>query len=167
MHNHFLDKNRRHINLRTAKIQGILPEYFAASYPKFIALLESYYEFMDSDGTSTGMLTHLFSARDVNETDITLLSFIEDELLLGEAYFQGFSKPDATEEERETQLRAAANFSSIMFRSKGTRFAIEWFFRSFYGLDAEVIYPKENIFKIGDTESQIGPNSLRYRKKSR
>jgi hypothetical protein len=162
MHNHFLDKNRRHINLRTAKIQGILPEYFAASYPKFISLLESYYDFMDSDGSSAEMLNHLFASRDINETDITLLSFIEDELLLGEAYFQGFSKPNATEEERETQLRAAANFSSIMFRSKGTRFAIEWFFRSFYGLDAEVIYPKENIFKIGDTESQIGPNSLRY-----
>ena len=161
MHNHFLDKNRRHINLRTAKIQGVLPEYFAASYPKFIALLESYYDFLNVND-STELLTHLFSTRDVNETDITLLSFIEDELLLGEAYFQGFSKPNATPEERETQLRAAANFSSIMFRSKGTRFAIEWFFRSFYGLDSEVIYPKENIFKIGNTESQIGPNSLRY-----
>lgn len=108
------------------------------------------------------MLSHLFSARDVNETDITLLSFIEDELLLGDAYFQGFSKPNATEIERETQLRAAANFSSIMFRSKGTRFAIEWFFRSFYGIDAEVIYPKENIFTIGEIDSKIGPDSLRY-----
>ena len=161
MHNNFLDKNRRHINLRTAKIQGVLPEYFAASYPKFISLLEHYYEFL-SENDSTEMLTHLFATRDVNETDITLLSFIEDELLLGDAYFQGFAKPDSTEIEREAQLRAAANFSSIMFRSKGTRFAIEWFFRSFYGIDAEVIYPKENIFTIGETDSQIGSNSLRY-----
>ncbi|MDA7837549.1 hypothetical protein N9A42_00765 [bacterium] len=161
MHNHFLDKNRRHINLRTAKIQGVLPEYFAASYPKFISLLEHYYDFLN-ENDSTEILTHLFASRDVNETDITLLSFIEDELLLGDAYFQGFSKPDATPEERETQLRAAANFSSIMFRSKGTRFAIEWFFRSFYGIDAEVIYPKENIFTIGEIDSKIGADSLRY-----
>lgn len=161
MHNHFLDKRRRHINLRTAKIKGVLPEYFAAAYPKFIQLLEYYYEFMN-ENDSTELLTHLFSSRDINETDIELLTFIEDELLLGKEYFRGFSRPNATPEERETQLRAAANFSSIMFRSKGTRFAIEWFFRSFYGINAEVVYPKENIFKIGDVDSRIGAESLRY-----
>ena len=161
MHNHFLDKRRRHINLRTAKIEGVLPEYFASAYPKFIQLLEYYYEFMN-ENDSTELLTHLFASRDINETDIELLTFIEDELLLGQEYFRGFSSPDATPEERETQLRAAANFSSIMFRSKGTRFAIEWFFRSFYGINAEVVYPKENIFKIGDVDSRIGADSLRY-----
>jgi len=162
VHNHFLDKKRRHINLRTAKVGGVLPEHFAASYPKFISLLEHYYEFMDSDGSSTEMLNHLFAARDINETEIDLLSFIEDELLLGGSYFQGFANQDATPQEREAQLRAAANFSNIMFRSKGTRFAIEWFFRSFYGIDAEVVYPKENIFKVGDVNSRIGADSLRY-----
>lgn len=154
MHNHFLDKKRRHINLRDAKVGGVLPEHFDESYPKFISLLEKYYDFMDSDH-STELLSHLFAARDVNETDITLLAYIEDELLLGEAYFEGFG-------ESESQKRAAANFSNILFRSKGTKFAIEWFFRSFYGLDAEVVYPKENIFNVGDTGSRIGPESLRY-----
>ena len=162
MHNHFLDKRRRHINLRTAKVGGVLPEHFAAAYPKFISLLEHYYEFMDSDGSSTEMLNHLFAARDINETELDLLSFIEDELLLGGSYFQGFANQNATPQEREAQLRAAANFSNIMFRSKGTRFAIEWFFRSFYGIDAEVVYPKENIFKVGDVNSRIGADSLRY-----
>lgn len=161
MHNHFLDRNRRHLNLRTAKVEGVLPEHFAASYPKFIELLDFYYQYIN-ENDSTELITHLFAARDINETDIQLLSFIEDELLLGDAYFQGFSKPDATEAEREAQLRAAANFSGIMFRSKGTRFAIEWFFRSFYGIDSEVVYPKENVFKIGDVDSKIGAESLRY-----
>ena len=84
-----------------------------------------------------------------------MLSYIEDELLLGEEYFQGFGKNDS-------ELRAAANFSNILFRSKGTKFAIEWFFRSFYGEDVEVLYTKENIFKIGDVDSQIGPFGLKY-----
>jgi len=154
MHNNFIDKKRRYINLRDAKVEGVLPEHFDTSYPKFISLLEKYYDFVDSDH-STELLSHLFAARDVNETDITLLSYIEDELLLGEAYFEGFG-------ETESQKRAAANFSNILFRSKGTKFAIEWFFRSFYGLDAEVVYPKENIFNVGDTDSRIGPESLRY-----
>ena len=154
MHNRFVDKKRRNINLRDMQVKNILPEHYASYYPKFISLLERYYEFQDEE-SSTELLNHLFATRDVNETDITLLSYIEDELLLGEEYFQGFGKNDS-------ELRAAANFSNILFRSKGTKFAIEWFFRSFYGEDVEVLYTKENIFKIGDVDSQIGPFGLKY-----
>lgn len=154
MHNNFVDKNRRLINLKDDQVRNVLPEYFAGTYPKFITLLESYYEWQD-ENNATELLNHLFASRDINETDITLLTFIEDELLLGESYFKGFGTTDA-------ELRAAANFSNILFRSKGTKFAIEWFFRSFYGTDVEVIYPKESVFRIGLDASRIGPDSLHY-----
>lgn len=147
-------KNRRYINLRPNQVEGILPEYFSTNYPQFISLLEKYYEFQDQSD-STELLKHLFATRDINETDILLLKYIEDELLLGEAYFEGFGETDA-------ELRAAANFSNVLFRSKGTKFAIEWFFRSFYGVDAEVVYPKENIFKVGNSGSTIGVSSQHY-----
>lgn len=147
-------KNRRYINLRPNQVEGILPEYFSTNYPQFISLLEKYYEFQDQSD-STELLKHLFATRDINETDILLLKYIEDELLLGEAYFEGFGETDA-------ELRAAANFSNVLFRSKGTKFAIEWFFRSFYGVDAEVVYPKENIFKVGNNGSTIGVSSQHY-----
>ena len=148
MHNGLEDKGRRLINLRDMRVGDILPEHFAASYPKFIELLESYYEF-ENEYDSTELLNHLFQARDITETDITLLNFIEDELLLGESYAEGFNN-----------IRAQAQFSSILFRSKGSKYSIEWFFRSFFGVDAEVLYPKENIFNVG--ESQIGPDTERY-----
>jgi hypothetical protein len=148
MHNGLEDKGRRLINLRDMRVGDILPEHFAASYPKFIELLESYYEF-ENEYDSTELLNHLFQARDITETDITLLNFIEDELLLGESYAEGFNN-----------IRAQAQFSSVLFRSKGSKYSIEWFFRSFFGVDAEVLYPKENIFNVG--ESQIGPDTERY-----
>lgn len=154
MHRSFLDKRRRYLNLRSNKVESILPEHFQEYYPKFITLLKKYYEWQD-ENDSTELLNHLFATRDINEADITLLSYIEDELLLGGAYFQGFG-------ETEAEKRAAANFSNILFRSKGSKFAIEWFFRSFYGLDAEVFYTKENIFVVGDEQSRIGPDSLRF-----
>lgn len=153
-HERFVNKRRRSLNLREPAIGNILPEHFAALYPKFITLLKKYYEFQDQN-ESTELLNHLFATRDINETDITLLTYIEDELLLGESYFQKFGSND-------TELRAAANFSNTLFRSKGSKFAIEWFFRSFYGEDVEVLYPKENVFKIGETDSQIGADSLKY-----
>jgi len=154
MHKGFLDKRRRFLNLREMQIENVLPEHFTQSYPKFINLLSRYYEWQDQNNPNE-LLNHLFATRDINETDITLLSFIEDEFLLGEAYFEGFG-------DTEAEKRAAANFSNQMFRSKGTKFAIEWFFRSFYGLDAEVRYTKENVFTLNTQSSQIGPDSLRY-----
>ena len=153
-HSTFKDKRRRALNLREAQVDTVLPEHFGALYPKFITLLEKYYDWQN-DQNATELLDHLFAARDINETDITLLSYIEDELLLGDAYFEGFG-------ETEAEKRAAANFSNTLFRSKGSKFAIEWFFRSFYGVDATVEYPKENIFNLNDAQSQIGPNSLRF-----
>ena len=154
MHRGFLDKGRRKINLREMQVESILPEHFGELYPKFVSLLTRYYEWQDQNNPNE-LLHHLFAARDINETDVSLLSFIEDEFLLGEAYFEGFGDQDF-------EKRAAANFSNHLFRSKGTKFAIEWFFRSFYGLDAEVVYPKENVFTLNERSSQIGPDSLRY-----
>lgn len=153
-HVNFIDRDRRLLNLRQPQVENVLPEHFRALYPKFISLLEKYYEFED-ENNSTELLNHLFASRDINETDITLLTYIEDELLLGETYFKGFGNND-------TELRAAANFSNILFRSKGSKFAIEWFFRSFFGQDVEVIYTKENIFNVGEAPSQLGSNSLKY-----
>ena len=154
MHNNFLDKKRRNLRLQTSQVELVLPEHFGAAYPKFVSLLKFYYEFQGQE-KATELLAHLFAARDITETDIQLLSFIEDELLLGDAYFESFATGDA-------QKRAAANFSNTLFRSKGTTFAIQWFFRSFFNIDVEVVETKNNIFKVGDSLSRIGPNSLRF-----
>ena len=43
-HDNFIDKKRRRINLRDVHIENVLPEHFGSSYPKFINLLERYYE---------------------------------------------------------------------------------------------------------------------------
>ena len=112
MHNNFLDKRRRNLRLQPDQVELVLPEHFQASYPKFIAILNAYYEFQQ-DEKATELLHHLFAARDITETDIELLSYIENELLLGDSYFESFATGDAAK-------RAAANFSNTLFRSKGT-----------------------------------------------
>ena len=155
-HDNFIDKRRRQLNLNNVHIEDVLPEHFGSSYPKFVKLLERYYEWQDQYD-STELLSHLFASRDITETDLTLLGFIEDELLLGGSYFEG-----------SNDKRAAANFSSVLFRAKGSKYSIEWFFRSFFNLDPEIFYTKENVFLLADEKnpnsfiSRIGPNSLRY-----
>jgi hypothetical protein len=39
-------------------------------------------------------------------------------------------------------------------------YSAEGFFRAFYGEQPEIVYPKNNLFIVG--ESKVGPESLKY-----
>ena len=140
-----LDKTLRDINRRAISVQdkkqvrGILPEYFQTEYPKFASFLEAYYDYADSDVSPTKLIDELFLNRDITQVDIDLLSFIEDELLLGQQFFEGFRNK-----------REAADYSSTLYKSKGTKYSIEQFFRVFFNSFVDVRYTKENIFIVGN-----------------
>lgn len=132
------DLNRRDVAFPDYKHDQILPEHFREDYPKLLTLLEEYYHFEDSDQAPSRLVNDLFYSRDITQTDTELLSYIEDELLLGQQYFQGFDNK-----------REAAKFSNQLYRSKGTKYGIQQFFRMFFGIDPDVVYTKNNIFKVG------------------
>lgn len=134
------DLNRRELDFSDRKVEGVLPDYFKTEYPKLITLLDEYYHFNDSD-TAASLVTTLFESRDITQTDLELLNYIEDELLLGTAYFGGFQNK-----------RAAAKYSNTLYRSKGTKYSIEQFFRTFFGIDADIQYTKNKIFNVGGTD---------------
>jgi len=145
------DINRRELDVPDYKVKEVLPEFFQQTYPKLITLLDDYYDFEDSDQSPSRLLNDLYKSRDITQTDLKLLTFIEDELLLGQAYFEGFQ-----------DKRAAAKYSNTLYRSKGTKYSIQQFFRTFFGIDPEVIYTKEQIFNVGDSASAIGSESQRF-----
>ena len=132
------DIGRTDINLHRSEISKVLPEYFGEDYPKFIELFEAYYEYMNSGDEPNALIHQLYSSRDATQIPDKLLEFLEDELLLGQAYFGGF-----------LNKREAVKFSNLLFRSKGTKYSIEQFFRAFFGIDVGVQYPKDKIFTVG------------------
>lgn len=145
-----IDLGRRNLEALDAhKIKEVLPSYFVEDFPNLIKLLEYYYDSMDSDGSPAYLLHELFYTRDITQTDESLLSLIEDELLLGRSYFQGFQNK-----------RAAAKFSNTLYRSKGTLYSIQQFFRTFYGVSPEVKYTKEDRFILND--SKIGYENQKF-----
>lgn len=143
------DLGRRELNLRHYKVEEVLPEHIVTNYPKLVSLLETYFQFEDQGSSPTDLLNELFTLRDVTQTDIDLLSFLEDELLLGQSYFEGFQ-----------DKREAAKYSNTLYRSKGTKYSIQQFFRTFFGIDPDVVYTKTQMFKLN--ESEIGPSSQRF-----
>lgn len=145
-----VDNNRRELSfLDNHAVREVLPEFFTQTYPKFVEFLEAYYEFEHGKLSPSHLIHELFETRDIDAVDPSLLSFIEDELLLGEQYFEGFK-----------DKRAAAKLSSVLYRSKGTLFSMQQFFRMFYGVNPDIQYPKKYIFTVG--ESVIGTESQRF-----
>lgn len=143
------DINRRDISLSRDYVERVLPEYFGEEYPKFIALLKAYYDYLDQEGNFGDQLKSLATTRDIGQTKASNLTFIEDELLLGQNYLEGI-----------LDTRTGAELSNNYYRTKGTKFAIQRFFRSFFNTDPQIIYGKQFVFTVG--ESQIGPNSQKY-----
>lgn len=145
----YKETNRRELSLYDRRIEEVLPDHFVQDYPQFITFLKKYYEWIESEESPAELVDHLFETKDIVETDLSLLSFLEDELLLGESYFQGFA-----------DKRGAAQIASNLYRSKGSKLAIQQFFRSFFGEDPDVEYTKDKIFVLNNSE--IGPLSNRF-----
>ena len=145
------DDGRREISQITGReVDKVVLNTLKQIMPKLVSFLEQYYHFEDSDGSSR-LVNDLFYTRDINQVDESLLSYIEDELLLGQSYFEGF-----------TDKRTAAKFSNNLYRAKGTKFSIEQFFRMFFEVDIDLEYTKEQVFKIGEAESEIGAESQKF-----
>ena len=144
------DLNRRPLSFNRSQVAEALPEYFTTEYPQLIQLLESYYQYLDSDENAFGYrLKDLSTTRDIGQTAASNLTYIEDELLLGKNYIEGV-----------LDKRTGTELSNNFYRSKGTKFSIQRFFRAFFGVDPDIRYGKDLLFTIGETP--IGPESNKF-----
>ena len=139
------DIGRRELDFTGNLVAEALPEWFREDNPKLITLLEKYYEDLDATGNFGNQLKTIPTLRDISQTANTNLTYIEDELLLGQNYIEG-----------ALDRRTAAGLSNNFYRSKGTKFGIERFFKMFFDETPEIIYGKDLVFKVGN---KIGPET--------
>ena len=143
------------VSLSENAVREILPEYFTKEYPVLIAFLEAYYEFAQEEGEFGNIIDDLNNVRDLSSTELQYLDLILQEIGLGISQ-DFFNNP-----------REVAKSFAQFFRVKGTKFSYEGFFRAFYNSPAELSYPKENIFTIGDSNSIVGSESPKILQDSR
>lgn len=146
---------RAKVRFHSSEISGVLPEFYQSDYPRLIEFLENYYEYTKEDpsGSFEAKIQDLFSIRDISTTTLDAL----DLLLRGIGNGIDTSAfPDEATARLSTKL--LANF----YRAKGTQMSVEQFFKAFFHQDVEVVYPKQYIFKIGEADSQIGPESVKF-----
>jgi hypothetical protein len=146
-----LDLDRKDLNFTSSKVKSVLPEHYTTDYPILVKFLEYYYDFMNSNASHgfDNTIQNLYGIRDLRQTDLNNLNQIFKEIGQGLVSSDFFTDP-----------RQTAGLLANSYRIKGSLYSAEGFFRAFYGEQPEVVYPKNNLFLVG--ESKIGAESLRY-----
>ena len=145
---------RRFKSFQNRKVRESLPEFYTSEFPTLVTFLEKYYDFLDSaDGTHAfgDDARRFFATKDIREMPSGLLNNLVNELAGGLNTGENF-----------TDTRYALTRLAELARLNGSRFSLEEFFRLFFQQRAEVEYGKESIFKVGDSASQIGVESIKF-----
>lgn len=132
------DTNRLYTELQKHPVFEALPAYFEQEYPKLVKFLETYYEEASAE-TAAKTLEELQTKRDFVAAGDDLLRFFSNELLLGRDYFDTFI-------DKQTAIQS----SNLLYRSKGTHYSIQQFFRVFFGFDVDVRYGRDEVLLVGD-----------------
>lgn len=133
---------RDFLDLQKYPVYETLPAYFEVEYPKFTSFLEKYYLHFH-ENTAGQYLEDLQYKRDFVKAAPDLLRFLGKELLLGRDYFDKF-----------IDKQNAIQISNYLYRSKGTQFSIQMFFRVFFGYDVDVRYGRDELFLVGDPKTE-------------
>lgn len=113
-----------------------LPAYFEKEYPRLVSFLKAYYE---QDTTISANILDLPYKRDFVAAQDDLLRLFSKELLLGRDYYDKF-----------IDKQMAIQTSNLLYRSKGTHYSIQQFFRVFFGFDVDIRYGRDEVFLTGD-----------------
>jgi len=126
---------------RPSSISSHIPDQFPKIYredgPDFIAFVQSYYEFLDESNARN------FSA--LGDIDNTIDDFLK---YYKKKYLHGLPFPEGSLQDIPFLVKNIAD----LYRSKGTREALELMFMMFYKEEIETYYPASSILSLSDSK---------------
>lgn len=144
-----ITSKRRNLDFHVPSIKEVLPEHFHTNYPDLVKFIEAYYKFLDADDAHNfdHLINSIDTSRDIEDATLGQLNLLFKEIGANIVNTNYFKDP-----------RYVARLLSNFYRVKGSTYSAEGFFKAFYGIDAEITYPKRTVFTID--ESLIGPEDL-------
>jgi len=121
-------------------IEQQFPEFYRTEGEKFVAFVQAYYEWMESNNRE---LYHSRNLTDYRDIDNTIEDFILD---FKNKYLSDIQFNVATN--KRLFVKNALEF----YRAKGTERAVDLFFKLVYGIEARVYEPSRDLFKLSDNE---------------
>lgn len=114
-------------------VQSQLPEFIQSDYPKFVAFLKAYYEYMDTIDDRD-----IIKLRDIDSTVDSFIEYFKGEI--------GFNIPEL----QNIDMRLFLRKSKLAFTSKGTEESYKFLFRVLFNKNVEISYPWDSVLKCSD-----------------
>lgn len=122
------------------QIENQFPALYKESGAELIALMKSYYDFMETQpNQSTYNNRRIFEYRDIDNTLSEMVVFFQNK------YLQNLP---STPENADLILKHIMD----LYRRKGTQDGIKIFFQMFYNERAKIYYPSKAMLKVSDSE---------------
>jgi hypothetical protein len=121
-------------------IKDQLPQHIVDNNPLFAAFIEAYYEWLDIQDEESGMSRGIIELRDIDNTIDQFVDFLISDILT-------VNVPEIA-----VDKRLFLKHLQDIFAAKGTEKSFRLFFRMFYDVDIQVLYPSENILRASDGE---------------
>jgi hypothetical protein len=135
-------------NYISSIVESQLPEFVRADHPNFVNLLKKYYEYLELEGKTVNVGKQLYDYMDVDTTRQDLIKYFKSKIIP--------NFPEETELSTEKLIKAARAF----YEKKGTPDSFKFLFRTLYGQEVSVYFPKEDILKASDGKWKL-PQALR------
>ena len=135
-------------NYISTLVENQLPGFVLADHPKFVTLIKKYYEYLEQNTKAVNVGKQLYDYMDIDETRADLVKYFKSKIIP--------NFPEETEFTTEKLLKAAKYFYS----KKGTGESFKFLFRTLYGQDVDLYFPKEDILKASDGKWKL-PQALR------
>jgi len=126
-------------------INNQLPDFVRSDYPKFVAFIEAYYEWMEQKDNPYGRTQFLMELADIDETLEAFIDYFKSKYLLNFPASLAVTSTGEMVDER-TLMKNIKGF----YKAKGTEKSFEFLFRILYDSEIEIYYPRSDILKISD-----------------
>ena len=133
-------------NTLSSQVPEQLPEFIRADHPTFVAFLEAYYEWMETENQA---LNISFALPDIADVDDTLEEFVRQ---FKETYMFNFPEQLAVDSETGSPLDERRIIKNIKayYKSKGSEKSYKFLFRILFDANVEFFFPKVDILRASD-----------------
>jgi len=133
-------------NTLSSQVPAQLPEFIRADHPTFVAFVQAYYEWMETENQA---LNISFALPDIADVDDTLEEFVRQ---FKETYMLNFPEQLAVDSETGQPLddrRIIKNIKAY-YKSKGSEKSYQFLFRILFDANVEFFFPKVDILRASD-----------------